>query len=401
MTHNTLKYANRAKNIKTKNERNVVDVSYHVAKYTEIITELKNEVKELRKMLRNKGIAGNTIQKREESLEGYQRQIDEHFAKEVKAKDLAFEAVKGWDEASWNLLAKQGELNTLKYKGKGDSQEIKNLQEEIESLQHSQAECVEKIAKYNTQAQNIEKKRKDLVKIIDKLPDIKANSLQNLMHEHIIKINKAEQERSAIHEVNIIRQKDFYIKMLQDQLQVRIEHLETEETRKSNSLLAQDIKFYHKNIEIITENKSKKPKAFNYRRQGKYGDNHLKSENILPSISPKHLSHLAEKETKIPKYHRRFLEDNSSTASATGINQLHPASNKNNRYQSRIPRRQIKKRFISNSEPESKAMDNPKISNKIKNSQYAMKKELKNNQYLYSDKKITRYGVILQGIEKL
>ena len=265
MTHNTLKYANRAKNIKTKNERNVVDVSYHVAKYTEIITELKNEVKELRKMLRNKGIAGNTIQKREESLEGYQRQIDEHFAKEVKAKDLAFEAVKGWDEASWNLLAKQGELNTLKYKGKGDSQEIKNLQEEIESLQHSQAECVEKIAKYNTQAQNIEKKRKDLVKIIDKLPDIKANSLQNLMHEHIIKINKAEQERSAIHEVNIIRQKDFYIKMLQDQLQVRIEHLETEETRKSNPLLVQDIRFYHKNIEIITENKSKKTKAFNYR----------------------------------------------------------------------------------------------------------------------------------------
>ena len=109
-THNTLKYANRAKNIKTKNERNVVSVSYHVAKYTEIITELKNEVKELRKMLRNKGIAGNTIQKREESLEGYQRQMDEHFEKEVKVKDLAFEAVKGWDECFLESFGKTGRI---------------------------------------------------------------------------------------------------------------------------------------------------------------------------------------------------------------------------------------------------------------------------------------------------
>ena len=33
-THNTLKYANRAKNIKTKVQRNVLNVEYHVSKYT-------------------------------------------------------------------------------------------------------------------------------------------------------------------------------------------------------------------------------------------------------------------------------------------------------------------------------------------------------------------------------
>lgn len=33
-THNTLKYANRAKNIKTKAIRNVLNVEYHVSKYT-------------------------------------------------------------------------------------------------------------------------------------------------------------------------------------------------------------------------------------------------------------------------------------------------------------------------------------------------------------------------------
>ena len=42
-THNTLEYANRAKNIKTVLNKNVINVSYHVAKYGEIIQSLKEE----------------------------------------------------------------------------------------------------------------------------------------------------------------------------------------------------------------------------------------------------------------------------------------------------------------------------------------------------------------------
>lgn len=36
-THNTLKYANRAKNIKTNNTKNVMTVDYHISKYMNII----------------------------------------------------------------------------------------------------------------------------------------------------------------------------------------------------------------------------------------------------------------------------------------------------------------------------------------------------------------------------
>jgi len=64
-THNTLKYANRAKNIKTKVTlfwclliskvvRNVVNVKYHISKYTDIIRELRNEVAELKSKLNQK-----------------------------------------------------------------------------------------------------------------------------------------------------------------------------------------------------------------------------------------------------------------------------------------------------------------------------------------------------------
>ena len=50
-THNTLKYANRAKNIKTSVHRNVLNVQYHVSKYTQIITNLRNEIADLKLQL--------------------------------------------------------------------------------------------------------------------------------------------------------------------------------------------------------------------------------------------------------------------------------------------------------------------------------------------------------------
>lgn len=53
-THNTLKYANRAKNIKTVVQRNVLTVEYHVSKYTQIISTLKTEITELKSQLHHK-----------------------------------------------------------------------------------------------------------------------------------------------------------------------------------------------------------------------------------------------------------------------------------------------------------------------------------------------------------
>jgi len=50
-THNTLKYANRAKNIKTNVQRNVLNVEYHVSQYTDIINSLKQEITGLKAQL--------------------------------------------------------------------------------------------------------------------------------------------------------------------------------------------------------------------------------------------------------------------------------------------------------------------------------------------------------------
>ena len=50
-SRNTLAYADRAKNIKTKIRRNVCEVAYHISQYTSIINELRTEVKRLRSRL--------------------------------------------------------------------------------------------------------------------------------------------------------------------------------------------------------------------------------------------------------------------------------------------------------------------------------------------------------------
>ncbi|XP_076447209.1 kinesin-like protein KIF19 [Babylonia areolata] len=54
-SRNTLVYADRAKHIKTKVRRNVTDVAYHIAQYTNIISELREEINVLRSRIQDQG----------------------------------------------------------------------------------------------------------------------------------------------------------------------------------------------------------------------------------------------------------------------------------------------------------------------------------------------------------
>ena len=61
-TYNTLKYANRAKNIKTYVTRNVLSAQYHISNYVNIINNLKEEVSQLKRQLQMRdGNNYNTI----------------------------------------------------------------------------------------------------------------------------------------------------------------------------------------------------------------------------------------------------------------------------------------------------------------------------------------------------
>jgi len=50
-TLNTLKYANRAKNIKTHVQRNVLNVNYHISEYVQLINNLRSEIQVLKSQI--------------------------------------------------------------------------------------------------------------------------------------------------------------------------------------------------------------------------------------------------------------------------------------------------------------------------------------------------------------
>lgn len=82
-THNTLKYANQAKNIRTKVTRNMMNVDRHVGEYVQAIHELKEEVAELKKKLDDKGMMENAREKRrredlEKEVEEANKRMKEH-----------------------------------------------------------------------------------------------------------------------------------------------------------------------------------------------------------------------------------------------------------------------------------------------------------------------------------
>uniref|UniRef100_F7AFU9 Kinesin-like protein n=1 Tax=Xenopus tropicalis TaxID=8364 RepID=F7AFU9_XENTR len=55
-SRNTLTYADRAKNIKTRVKRNLLNVSYHIAQYTSIISDLRKEIQRLKEKIDEQGL---------------------------------------------------------------------------------------------------------------------------------------------------------------------------------------------------------------------------------------------------------------------------------------------------------------------------------------------------------
>ncbi|SPO24743.1 related to kinesin [Ustilago trichophora] len=74
-THNALKYANQAKNIRTKVSRNMINVDRHVAQYVQAIHELKEENERLRAKLDERGSLESAAEKRKRVEMG--REMDE------------------------------------------------------------------------------------------------------------------------------------------------------------------------------------------------------------------------------------------------------------------------------------------------------------------------------------
>jgi kinesin family protein 18/19 len=153
-THNTLKYANRAKNIKTNAKRNVFNVNSHISKYTQIISSLKLEILELRTQLQAKqstGLINAPV------LELHSIEINNHFKHEADLRKKLFEIDQSIEEMGFELFNVSTELNGAVKKQGTDSHRYKALKNEQMNIQ-------ERIRNRKTELENQRERLTDLIK---------------------------------------------------------------------------------------------------------------------------------------------------------------------------------------------------------------------------------------------
>jgi len=100
-THNTLKYANRAKNIKTKVTKNTLNVDRHVSEYVQAIFELREEVAGLKIKLKNQATGSGN-----EKAQQRQEMLGREFEETVRKMRASFQAARS-HESTYAQLQSQ------------------------------------------------------------------------------------------------------------------------------------------------------------------------------------------------------------------------------------------------------------------------------------------------------
>ncbi|XP_055789807.1 kinesin-like protein KIF19 isoform X1 [Salvelinus fontinalis] len=83
-SRNTLSYADRAKSIRTRVKRNLLNVSYHIAQYTNIISDLRSEIQRLKKKIADQ--AGRQLNSDRADIRHVQAEVQAHSMQASRAE---------------------------------------------------------------------------------------------------------------------------------------------------------------------------------------------------------------------------------------------------------------------------------------------------------------------------
>jgi kinesin family member 18/19 len=113
---NTLKYSDRAKMIKTKVERNELNVKYHISEYNNIISDLRNEISDLKSKLEKKDKQVETSQlnqfeKQFEEMEKSRSDLLNSFDQQIDIRKKIMDNEEEIRKISFEILKKNSEIN--------------------------------------------------------------------------------------------------------------------------------------------------------------------------------------------------------------------------------------------------------------------------------------------------
>uniref|UniRef100_UPI0037E94933 kinesin-like protein KIF19 n=1 Tax=Semicossyphus pulcher TaxID=241346 RepID=UPI0037E94933 len=83
-SRNTLTYADRAKSIRTRVKKNLINVSYHIAQYTNIISDLRSEIQRLKKKIADQ--ASRQLNSDRADIRHVQAEVQAHSSQQSRAE---------------------------------------------------------------------------------------------------------------------------------------------------------------------------------------------------------------------------------------------------------------------------------------------------------------------------
>lgn len=186
-SHNTLKYANRAKNIKTKASKNVQSIKMHVSQYTNMIDKLKQEIQKIKNQNESDNVSylnqENSRLFRSKLIEDTLKELNNHFEEDASLRKHIYKIKE--KEAIKTLI-----LKSLVSQFKSNSSDIPNYEDQkqallkdIRSLEEDIAQCKKEGEELNSKYQLLNNKRSELLSKI-KNPEFSGTELpKQLIHQ--------------------------------------------------------------------------------------------------------------------------------------------------------------------------------------------------------------------------
>ena len=232
-TYNTLKYANRAKNIKTHITKNTYNTQHHIANYENIINSLKQEIADLKQ---NKIYKSPIVKEDQNNLntsdyfKKYLIEIKSHFEQEIKCKKESTQAKSEYFDIQKNT-------------------ETERKNETISNENFDKEELEKKIESLEEKFDNLRAKRENLLRTFtDKNPKIEQkDNLNSIFEAHDSKLRLMEKTIENKYANENLGKKDFYIKQLENQIKLRddiiqIKQIDLEESEKSRLKTVKELK---------------------------------------------------------------------------------------------------------------------------------------------------------------
>lgn len=248
-TYNTLKYANRAKKIKTNLSRNVLSVQYHISKYSNIISSLKSEINELKLQLQKKenkssDSTQSLISRNTNITSNPLTQIFEKLVNELKAICD--------DEISLKNRLYDQEQSCHNLKMQKESKENNTDNESIKLISKSIDSTKDKLKTYS-------RKRDGMMSQWNKTNnnpnDIQTKYLNSILKEHNIKILQIENKIKENYNFEVVNNKDSYITELELQIKIRDDLI-------NKNMILEELQEPVKSIEEIKKDYSKLPMIY-------------------------------------------------------------------------------------------------------------------------------------------